>query len=363
MASPASKSVTSKQLKEHLQEQQEPFALNLYLSERGYLVKCLSTNGRNGCSQINLFKNLRIRSRSYNLNKKMVLLSTRVVKSILYKFVSANDSKELSCCSNKAHQDEFQTAEPNGFDEVKGLETPFGASPSYNVEEESLPSKYRPGSSSGTSQTSNLGNVEPQKTLADKTCRRKSTQDKHLYLMSMLNKLSSDKVHHILTRQESPSIRNSTLAENAKGDFIHATFPWKLLGKSLIERYTLIGFKEGKGVIGPCSPQCQRNQELVNQRKPLFNLPEKSIKNEDRKTIRNKYNYIHWFMSVEKLGNLIRAEQIYSCRKNSRDSSMDFSDTLEEWNYSRKLQRKISFELGDTIMDKIVEEIIDLLRQ
>ena len=170
-------------------------------------------------------------------------------------------------------------------------------------------------------------------------------------------------MHHIITRQESPSSRNSTLTENAKGNFIFTTFPWKLLGKSLIERYTLIGFKEGKGIIGPCSPHYQRNQELVNQRKPLFNLPEKSIGNEDRKTIRNKYNYIHWFIGVEKLGNLIRAEQIYSCRKNSRDhSSMYFSVTLDKWNYSRKLQRKIGFELGDTITDEIVEEIIDLLR-
>ena len=156
-----SKSATVKQLREHLQEQQEPFTLNIFLSERGYLVKCFSSDDRNDCCQINLFKNLR-RPRSYNLNKKMILLSTRVVKSILYKFVSANDSQELSCCSNEAHQDELQAAGTNGFTEVKGL-TPFGASPSCNVEE-SLPSKYdQPGSSSRTSQASNLGNVKPQK--------------------------------------------------------------------------------------------------------------------------------------------------------------------------------------------------------
>lgn len=157
------------------------------------------------------------------------------------------------------------------------------------------------------------------------------------------------------------------MTENGKGgSFIFTPFPWKLLGKSLMERYTLIGFKEGKGIIGACSPQFERNYELVNQRE------EKSIKNEDKKNIRNKYNYIYWFISVEKLGNLIRAQQIYSyrkksqqiysCRKNSGDSSMDFSDTLDEWNYTQKLQRKISFELGDTIMDEIIEETIHLLR-
>lgn len=152
----------AKQLKEYLQEQQEPFTLNIFLSERGYLVKCLSSNGRNGCCQTNLFK---------NLNKKMMLLSTRVVKSILYKLVSANyvddNSQELSCCSDiKAHQDEFQTAEiPYGFGEViKGIVTPFGASPScINAEEEYLASKYQSRSFSETSQSSNLGDVEPQK--------------------------------------------------------------------------------------------------------------------------------------------------------------------------------------------------------
>ncbi|XVE49357.1 hypothetical protein DITRI_Ditri01bG0077100 [Diplodiscus trichospermus] len=334
MASPSSRmAVTVKQLKEHLQEQQEPFILNIFLSERGYLVKCLSSNGRNGCCHVSLFKNLKIRPRSYDLNKKMVLLSTRVLKSIIYKLVSANDAQEVSCCSNKGHHE--------------GSQTPFGASPRCNVEEESLPSKHQPGSSSRTSRTSELDNVEPEKTLTDETCKRECSQDKHLVLVSTLNKLSSDEVHQIITRQESPSRRNSTLIENARENFIFTTFPWKLLGKSLIERYSLIGFKEGKGIIGSFSPQCQRNQlGLVNhQREPLFNLPEKPIKNKDMNNIRrNKYSYINFFIG--------------SWRKNS---SMNFSesDTLEEWNYSQKLQRKIAFELADTIMDEIVEEIME----
>ncbi|XVF67414.1 hypothetical protein PTKIN_Ptkin10aG0119100 [Pterospermum kingtungense] len=119
-----SKSPTAKQLKEYLQE---PFTLNIFLSERGYLVKCSSSNGRNDhCCQINLLKNLR----------------------------------------RPCHQDELQAAGSgtNNFTEVKAPITPFGASPSCIVEEESLPSKYgQPGSSSRTSLVSNLGNVEQQK--------------------------------------------------------------------------------------------------------------------------------------------------------------------------------------------------------
>ncbi|OMO73828.1 hypothetical protein CCACVL1_17114 [Corchorus capsularis] len=283
----------------------------------------------------------------------MTLLSARIVKSIVYKLNSATDSQELSCCSDKALQDELQTAETDGFAEMKKGLTRFGDSPCCIFEDDSLPSKHcRP------SPASDPGNVEEKETLTltDKTWQKTCSQEKHLNLMSLLNKLSSEEVHNIITRQE-------TLTTKARGNLIFTTSPWKSFGKSLIERYSLIGFKEAKEIVEPCSPQRQRNKDLVNQRKPLLNLAKKSIINNDMKKVRNKYNYIHWFIAAENLGNLMTAQQTYSCRKISRESSMDFSNTVEEWNYSQKLQRKISFELGDTIMDDIVEEMIDLLWQ
>ncbi|GMI88307.1 hypothetical protein HRI_002500000 [Hibiscus trionum] len=304
-----------KQLKEHLQKEQEPFVLSIYLAERGCLVKCLSSNGRNGCcsSEMNLFKNI-WRPRGYG--KKMALVSTRVVKSILSKLVSGtDDGLQLSCCGDYKgdEDDEFQIAEI----------TPFG-------------------------------NVEPEKILTNGTCQRKCIEDKQIDLMSMLDKLSSDKVHHIITRQESPSNRNSIdPTENVKGNFVFAT--WKLLGKSLMERYTLIGFKEEKGTIinEPHTLRyCRRNQHLGNQKKPLLNLSaKKSTRNSGGTNVGNKYNYIQWLICLKNLGN-----------QTTEFSSMGCSYTFEEWQYS-KLQRKIGSELGDTIVDEIIEEVLDLLRQ
>ncbi|TYH90507.1 hypothetical protein ES332_A13G053500v1 [Gossypium tomentosum] len=301
----ASSPVTSKQLKEHLKDKQEPFTLSIYLSERGYLVKCSSSNGRNGCcsSQMNLFKNL--------WNKKMVLVPTRVVKSKLHKLVSGNNgSLELSCCNN-GNEDGFQS----------------------------------------TDSSSRTCNVEPEK------WERKCIEDKQLDLMSMLNKLSSDKVHHIITRQERPTCKNSIdLTENVKANnFVLANFPWKLLGRSLMERYTLIGFKEAKGsmITGPCTLQWRSNQQFGHQREPLMNLSAiKSMKNNDGTSVRTKHSYVYWFIGLKNLGNLMHA-----CRK-----SIGFFYTFEEWDYC-KLQRKIGFDIGDTIMDEIIEEAIDLLLQ
>ncbi|XP_039018364.1 uncharacterized protein LOC120149707 [Hibiscus syriacus] len=291
----------SKQLKEHLQVQQEPFVLNIYLAERGYLVKCVSSNGRNGCcsTQMNMFK-------------KMALISTRVVKSILCKFVpGSDDSLDISCCGdNEGDEDEFQIAEI----------TPFG-------------------------------NMEPEKILTNETSRRKCIQDDLL-----LDELSSEKVHHIITRQGSASNRNSIdMAENIKGNFVLATFPWKLLGKSLLERYTLTGFNEAKGTIinEPRSLRyCRRNQSLGNQKKPLMNLSAKKLtKNNGGTNVGNKYNYIQWFFCLKTLGN-----------QTSDLSSMGCSYAFEEWQYC-KLQRKIGSELGDAIMDEVIEEVVDLLWQ
>ncbi|KAK8624847.1 hypothetical protein V6N13_089733 [Hibiscus sabdariffa] len=262
MAPSPSKSATPKQLKEHLQVQQEPFVLNIYLAERGRLVRCLSSNGRNGCC----------RPRGYS--KKMALIPTRVLKSILGKFVPGSHSSDLSCCGQIA--------------EI----TPYG----------------------------------------------------------------TRKVHHIITRQGRPSKRHSIdLTEIVKGNFVVATFPWKLLGKSLLERYTLIGFKEAKGTIinEPRTLRyCRRSQRLGNQKKPpLDHSAKKSTRNNDGTDVGNQYNYVQRFICLKNLGN-----------QTSNLSSMGCSYALEEWQYA-KLQRKIGSELGDTIMDGIIEEVLDFLRQ
>ncbi|XP_021893550.1 uncharacterized protein LOC110811370 isoform X2 [Carica papaya] len=71
MASSASKSVSTKKLKEHLQEAQEPFSLGIYLSEREYMMNCLSFTSKTSCCLMSSLTNLK-RPCNNGINKKKI---------------------------------------------------------------------------------------------------------------------------------------------------------------------------------------------------------------------------------------------------------------------------------------------------
>lgn len=96
MASTIQKPV--KQLAELLQEQQEPFVLEVYLFERGYLRKSLSSNREGGSSFCKTFN----RSCSWGLRKSKGALScSKVLRSVYNKLVSRNSGPSNKSSENK----------------------------------------------------------------------------------------------------------------------------------------------------------------------------------------------------------------------------------------------------------------------
>ncbi|KAK9176585.1 hypothetical protein WN944_028602 [Citrus x changshan-huyou] len=106
MATSPSKPALAKQLKEHLQEQQEPFNLSTYLSGRQNSLKKSSSNGENNSSLGNHTCNLK-ESCSLTLRKKHIFYSPRSLKSLLYKLITPNEKQESSACNNKAVQEKL----------------------------------------------------------------------------------------------------------------------------------------------------------------------------------------------------------------------------------------------------------------
>ncbi|KAK4847776.1 hypothetical protein QYF36_005788 [Acer negundo] len=162
------KPTLAKQLKEHLQEQQEPFNLSTYLSERRYKLKKLSSDDRNTHFTMNSTKE---RKEPYR-NNQGNLHNRRTLKSLLYKLVASNnnDKEELSTC----HKDQLisetidmieQIAETNWFSTVnKGSE--FSAYPSSSVPQNSPSSENDKDSVfAGNPQALNLRHFEEQKAL------------------------------------------------------------------------------------------------------------------------------------------------------------------------------------------------------
>ncbi|GLT47398.1 hypothetical protein SLA2020_211000 [Shorea laevis] len=297
----------AKQLKEHLQEQQEPFTLDAYLSERRHTVKCLKSNVGGGCCPVNLFKN-----QEKPCSRKLLLRSTRMLKLVLFKLISANPSQELCLpyCS-KPQKDEFQTAEIiKGFTAGQVL-TSFSLSQRCSLEDESLPPRYPHWFSSRSCQPSYLDNMKQQEqklklsyskglqTATDTHYQRECMTEKHPNELSYRKELQV-KPH---SKYEFTEL-NVTTKEQLK------------LGKLLFD----------------CIDESTENQIQVRKK---------------------RQNCIEKFMGlkgIEKHNDL--------WRKNFRDV---ISSTFTEWNYNQQLQRDIGIDIVDSIMGEIVEEIVYLL--
>lgn len=129
MATSASKPILVKQLKEYLQEKQEPFKFSTYLLERTYSRKqSSSSNERNRYCLTTSTENLK-EPCSHELNKKRTLHAPRTLKWMLHKLITPNDKQELSTC-NKAVKDKLisetmdmiqQIAETNWFSTVSNV--------------------------------------------------------------------------------------------------------------------------------------------------------------------------------------------------------------------------------------------------
>lgn len=169
MASSASKPAPAKKLREHLQDQQEPFSLDNYVSERSYM-KRLSPDGHSVGSTNDL-----MRSRSYELNRgrKRVLYGTKILASVISKLIPTNSQELSNGIKGNKDEDIFptirrtqRTAETNSFFSTKCLNAYL--STGRNVEELSLHStRHHHFTHASTSMTFKFGNltVEVQKLL------------------------------------------------------------------------------------------------------------------------------------------------------------------------------------------------------
>ena len=99
-----SKPQSAKQLKEHLQHNQEPFSLQSYLIKRSYMFKNSSSDSSN-IQHLYSAKDLKW-SIKYDLHKirKRLLHASGILRSLLYKFIPTEDNQELS---NEEHNSDL----------------------------------------------------------------------------------------------------------------------------------------------------------------------------------------------------------------------------------------------------------------
>lgn len=97
MASSASMPAPAKRLKEHLQDQQEPFNLHSYLSERSYVKTSCSLD-----HSVDSAKNpTRPPSSGIHKGRNGILHAKTILASAMYKLIPTNTSREYPLCSKR----------------------------------------------------------------------------------------------------------------------------------------------------------------------------------------------------------------------------------------------------------------------
>ncbi|KAJ1386679.1 hypothetical protein SESBI_40604 [Sesbania bispinosa] len=356
----ASKPQCAKQLKEHLQHHQEPFSLQNYLIERSYMFKNCNCDS----SSIHSFysaKNLKW-SIKYDLHKirKRFLHATGVLRSLLYKFISTDDNQEFSRWDEEHNSDpyhvheiitaEYQaTQQTNEIFSLKRLavsdyftDTEFEDKVLHHENHSStlvdmfqtftLPKLRRPEVDTG---------VKPYWISSKEKYNRGSKWREPL----------PNAVCH-LKSPEGTVTPLQTLPQKLDRDPVFSTYLRKLLVNSNILKFRRARKDKLQGMVETTS----QKRRILQKRKQLpFECVEKdkgfdkSVPVSEAKGLQNVINE-HFsllekqYREVKKITHLLHTE---SCV------------ISEEWKSFQIVNWEIQMEIGDSIMDDIVREIID----
>lgn len=160
--------------------------------------------------------------------------------------------------------------------------------------------------------------------------------------------------------EDGASTSSTILSKNTEEGCVLSAFLWELLIKSPIEKQSDAELQE---IIGPGVSQHLKNKRVLQQSKQLlFDCANEAIETRERKNRRKKH--VQEFKDLQELGKNI-CEQICSWGKQNEAQTVNFnvSSTIEDWDYLQQLNRKIGIEIGDAIMNEIIQEIIDLFLQ
>ncbi|CAK7330227.1 unnamed protein product [Dovyalis caffra] len=349
-------SSSSKQLWEHLQEQQKPFVLDAYLSERKIMM---NKKQKRPCS--------------YDLNKRRITQTRKNLKLLLLKLTCTSQYGQSVSSCHKAQKHELvleAIQKPQQIGEMKWLpkvSSSVAVGESFRCSDKESPCYENHASlHSKTSQALTHGSLKQKQAAADINLQREfNEQNEQHSPVSVLNELPSIKeVHRFPPKQEEDASASSTvLSINAEDDSIISAFLWDLLIKSLIENQSLSSFTELREMIGPAFSQHLRNERILQQStKLIFDCVHEAIEVHRRKNRRKQHG--QEFIGPQELGKII-CEQICSWGKQNaaEQINIDVSSTVEDGCYLQQLNRRIGIEIGDTILNEIIQELIDLLFQ
>jgi len=322
---------STKQLKEHLRHHQEPFSLQSYIIERSYMFKNLSSESSN-IHHLYSAKNLKW-SIKYDLHKlrKRLLHATVILRSLL----STEDSQEFSNWDEEHNSDlyyvhEYLTAHTQPTQQTSSPKTlamshHFSNNDAHHkvlpvnmIQTLTLPKLKRSEVSKGYATTLYC---KKQQEIHGTVCHLKSSDEQVSAVPTLSQKLVRDCVRKLVA---SSNILKFRRAKKEKLQEMVETA--SLCGRQIDHVQKDKGFhgNEGKRVSSKGVSEAEGFQSIIHEH---FNVLQKQ------------------YREGKKISPLMHAE---SCV------------ISEEWKSFQIVKLEIYMEIGDSITDEIVSEIIDL---
>ncbi|WCJ35582.1 hypothetical protein M5689_016829 [Euphorbia peplus] len=311
----------AKQLKQLLQEKQEPFILELYLLEKGYF--------RNKFNSLDLKR-----------SQKGPPKCSKLLKAVYKHLISINQRLKIKNSSPRDHV--AQNKDKND------QETPESDSFSSDIQE----------SETSTSQRSENITIRVTEVVTDRKlscqCIEESRQLSPVLVSEEVAPNTGFLARHVDGRANLSSIRQKP--KKVSEDSILSASLCKILFQSAREKSTLQEL-----VHSNLSRQSLKSKKVVQQtRQLLFDCVREIVETQEKKKKQQKTQYL---ATQDQFGKLIE-EKIKCWGKQYGQESklecllqLDIRDSAHEWIGYKQHGKKIGCEIGDTILDEIVNEI------
>ncbi|KAF2294327.1 hypothetical protein GH714_009321 [Hevea brasiliensis] len=299
-----------------------------------------------------------------NLTRRSILHTRKILKLLLYKLIRSEHSQNVLDC-RKSHKYDLicktsekllQSGGSKGYSS-RGSSVAYHESLKCGIKDSPC-NKYQATLVAETSQPHEHSSFTKQEVSTDINLHWECEEDgMKLGPRSLLNEAtpSDTGYDHLPNKEESAPTSSTIIAEE---DSIFSAFLTELLVKPLVEKQNHAGFMELQETIGPVFSELLKNRTVLQQTKQLiFDFIKEAIENHQRKNGNQKST--QEFMDLEKLGKIIRDKICpWENQNAAQHINFDVSSIVEEWDDIQQLHRKIGIEIGDAIMDEIIQEVI-----
>ncbi|XP_077233889.1 uncharacterized protein LOC143876124 isoform X2 [Tasmannia lanceolata] len=348
-----------RRLHELLEEQQEPFLLDVYLLEKGNSRKGWNSESRtrfwpcDSCQNVQSLCNYSFRKR-----RVRIINCSKILRSVLTKIVSGKNRKAPNCDYKASVNGRFSVSDLGGETQVVELDrfsTASSATVFDSCSDGDMDESHSAQKSHISLSSTDAFRVPKLHTMKEKAATYRKVQWGYMEDCKQLSPVSVLEV----PSDEVQFCPRACKEEHPSEETILSAPQWEFLLHSLEEKQS-IEVAKPEELLKCCSSflKAKRVSQQTNQL--LIDCVKEVVESRSRK---GRWNFDE-FLGPELLGKTI-FDQICSWGKQGGDVTnithlikSDFSNSIQEWRHFHPQVKQIGIEIGDAIFEDIRDEIV-----